>query len=228
MRKLCRDIAIGQHHTRAVSAAVDSDIDKIASAQLHALDIGLLRVVDDAEDRFHFDAGLKLRIAGAILRVLAYQFALRVQYRNACKPQCPGVFQQRRLIAAEGEPLQRVDGGGLAHKAFCNGGIVVLRIVGGLRLDKFHYSRQPLLAILNIRPPGKRENDSKEGNPHSNADEPEFFAENSLQMITVQGIPPPDRSRDAPDICRRSPAWSHPDASAQRCPSAPAQDRGHR
>ena len=181
---------------------MDSNIDKIAPAQLHTLDIGLLRVVDDAEDRLQFDAGLKLRVADAILRVLAYQITLRVQHRNARKPQHSGVLRQRRLIAVEGEILQRVDGGSLTHKAFRNGGIVVLRIVGGLRLDKFHYSRQPLLAILNIRPSGKRENDSKEGNPHSNADEPEFFAENSLQMITVQGIPPPDRSRDAPDICR--------------------------
>ena len=109
-----------------------------------------------------------------------------------------------------------------------NGSIVVLRIVGGLRLDKLHYSRQPLLAILHIRPPGKRENGSKEGNPHSNADEPEFFAENSLQMITVQGIPPPDTPRDTPDICRRSPAWSHPDASARRYHSAAAQAGGDR
>ena len=204
-----------------------SNIGKTALVQLHMLDIGLLRVADDTEDRFQFDAGQELCVADAILCVLAYQLALRVQHADARKPQPLGALRQRRLITVEGERLQRMDGGGLAHKGFRDGSIVVLRIVGGPLLDKLDRSRQPLLAILYIRLSGKRENDSEEENSHSNTDEPEFFAENGLQRITVQGIPPPNRFRDAPDTCRRSPAWSRPDASVQRCPSTPAQDRGH-
>ena len=225
--KLRPGIAVGQHRTRAVSAAVHSNIGKTAIVQLHMLDIGLLRVADDTEDRFQFDARLKLCVADAILRVLTYQLALRVQQADARKPQPLGALRQRRLITVEGERLQRADGGGLAHKALRDGGFVVLRIVSGLLLDKLDRSRQPLLAILHIRLSGKRENDSEEENTHSNTNEPEFFAENGLQRITVQGTPPPNRFRDAPDTCRRSPAWSRPDASVQRCPSAPVQDRGH-
>ena len=69
-----------KHRAASVRAAVHGSVGKRAVGQLHAPNIGALRMTDHGEHALDFQIGLQAGIADAVRAVLADQPAVRVQH----------------------------------------------------------------------------------------------------------------------------------------------------
>ena len=69
-----------KHRAASVRAAAHGSVGKRAVGQLHAPNIGALRMTDHGEHALDFQIGLQAGIADAVRAVLADQPAVRVQH----------------------------------------------------------------------------------------------------------------------------------------------------
>ena len=140
----------GEHRAAAVRKAVHGGVGERAVGQLHAADVGALRMADHGEHALRLQIGLKPGIADAVRAVFADQPALRVHDRNAGQPQPLGVLPQRVLAAVERQAVQLLHLGRAAHERLGHGGFVVLHVGGGLLLDEADQLVHAVLAALHI------------------------------------------------------------------------------
>ena len=91
----------GEHRAAPVRKAVHGGVSERAVGQLHAADVGALRMADHGEHALRLQIGLKPGVADAVRAVFADQMSLRVHDRNAGQPQPIGVLPQRVLAAVE-------------------------------------------------------------------------------------------------------------------------------
>ena len=162
-----------KHRAAVVRTAAHGNVCKRAVGQLHAPNIGALRMTDHSEHALGFQIGLQAGIADAVRAVLADQPAVRIQHRNAGQPQPLRILPQLVLAAVKRHALQFLNGGRSAHERLGHGGLVILHIGGGLLLYKVDQFGHALLAVPHIRVPGQQEYRAEEQKPRCEAQAPE-------------------------------------------------------